>query len=216
MSRSSLASTLVLVVVIAAALASTPVRRSRAQTAQGATTNRPPSVELKVTTGQPAATDSTTVQELDEAGLARLLPLGETSSPEQQQRARPLLVNFWATWCDPCREEFPDLVKIDNEYRPRGLDFVTISLDDLSEINNQVPRFILKMGATAIPAYLLNVKDPETAISAVDKQWRGELPATFLFNRQGQIVFRQMGRIKPKELRKALDAVTDKTVTSDK
>ncbi|HEY0078153.1 MAG TPA: redoxin domain-containing protein [Pyrinomonadaceae bacterium] len=199
MSRRSLSAFSILLVVVAGALAPTPFG-SRARSAQGETKNRPPSVELKV--NAPAANDLTTVQELDEAGLARLLQREGVSS---QQNARPLLVNFWATWCDPCREEFPDLVKIDKDYRSRGLDFVTISLDDVSEINNQVPRFILKMGASAIPAYLLNVKDAETAISAVDKQWRGELPATFLFNRQGQIVFRHMGRIKPKELRKALD-----------
>ena len=38
------------------------------------------------------------------------------------ENPRPLLVNFWATWCDPCQEEFPELVKIDGEFRPRGLD----------------------------------------------------------------------------------------------
>jgi thiol-disulfide isomerase/thioredoxin len=46
-----------------------------------------------------------------------------------EQRERPLLINFWATWCDPCRDEFPDLVKIDSEYRPQSLEFVTVSLD---------------------------------------------------------------------------------------
>ena len=44
---------------------------------------------------------------------------------------RPLLVNYWATWCDPCRDEFPDLVKIDQDYRAKGLDFIAITLDDL-------------------------------------------------------------------------------------
>src|SRR6185503_17473265 len=46
-----------------------------------------------------------------------------------QQREGPLLVNFWATFCDPCRDELPDLVKIDKDYRPRSLEFVTVSLD---------------------------------------------------------------------------------------
>ncbi|HSK64279.1 MAG TPA: TlpA family protein disulfide reductase, partial [Pyrinomonadaceae bacterium] len=52
-----------------------------------------------------------------------------------QQRQRPLLVNFWATFCDPCRDEFPDLVKIDKDFRPQSLEFVTVSLDDMSDIN---------------------------------------------------------------------------------
>ena len=89
---------------------------------------------------------------------------------------KPLLVNFWATWCDPCREEFPDLVKIDKDFRPRGLDFVTVSLDDLQDIKTKVPQFLQQMRATML-AYLLNVPDPEPAINAVDPKWQGDLPA---------------------------------------
>src|SRR5678815_3619227 len=77
-----------------------------------------------------------------------------------QQRERPLLVNFWATFCDPCRDEFPDLVKIDKEYRPQSLDFVTVSLDDIDQLKTDVPKFLSSMKAT-MPAYLLNVTDPE-------------------------------------------------------
>src|SRR3982750_5022906 len=55
-----------------------------------------------------------------------------------QQRGRPLLVNFWATFCDPCRDEFPDLVKIDKDYRPQALEFFTVSLVDMSEIKKEV------------------------------------------------------------------------------
>src|SRR3954452_3102719 len=49
------------------------------------------------------------VREIDVEGLKKLLALDEKSP-------RPLLLNFWATWCEPCRAEFPDLVKIDNDY----------------------------------------------------------------------------------------------------
>ena len=56
-----------------------------------------------------------------------------------------------------------------------------------------------------MPAYLLNVADPEPAIKEVDAAWTGGLPATFLFDPQGQIVFKHLGRILPGELRAALD-----------
>src|SRR5678815_872606 len=84
-----------------------------------------------------------------------------------QQRELPLLVNFWATFCDPCRDEFPDLVKIDKEYRPQSLEFVTVSLDDVSELKTGVPKFLDAMKAT-MPAYLLDAIDPEPAINLVD------------------------------------------------
>ncbi|HEU4797232.1 MAG TPA: TlpA disulfide reductase family protein [Pyrinomonadaceae bacterium] len=126
-----------------------------------------------------------------------------------QQRERPLLVNFWATFCDPCRDEFPDLVKIDKDFRPQSLDFVTVSLDDIGDINTTVPEFLGSMNAT-MPAYLLNVSDPEPAINLVDAKWRGDLPATYLYNEKGEVVFKHIGRVKPDELRSAIEKLVKK------
>jgi thiol-disulfide isomerase/thioredoxin len=114
------------------------------------------------------------------------------------------LVNFWATWCDPCREEFPDLVKVDNDYRGKGLNFIAISLDDVSDIKSAVPQFLKEMKAT-MPVVLLNVNDPEPAIKIVDASWDGQLPATFLYDKEGKVIFRHFGRIQPDELRAAID-----------
>src|SRR5687768_16627705 len=86
------------------------------------------------------------VKQIDIVGLKKLIkPAG-----------RPLLINFWATWCPPCVEEFPDLVKIDSDYRGK-LDVITVSLDDLAEIEISVPRFLAEMKAE-MPAYLLYTK----------------------------------------------------------
>jgi len=65
-----------------------------------------------------------------------------------QQREHPLLVNFWATFCDPCRDEFPDLVKINKDYDWKSLEFFTVSLDDVAEIKGEVPKFLDSMEAT--------------------------------------------------------------------
>ena len=126
-----------------------------------------------------------------------------------QQRQRPLLVNFWATFCDPCRDEFPDLVKIDKEFRPQSLEFVTVSLDDMSDIKTTVPEFLGSMKAT-MPAYLLNVSDPEPAINLVDTNWRGDLPATYLYNEKGEVVFKHVGRVNAAELRSAIEKLVKK------
>src|ERR1700752_665607 len=126
-----------------------------------------------------------------------------------KQRERPLLVNFWATFCDPCRDEFPDLVKIDKDYRPRSLEFVTISLDDFTDIKTSVPQFLDSMKAT-MPAYLLNVSDPEPAINLVDTRWQGDLPATFLYNEKGEVVYKHIGRVNTAELRAAIEKVVSK------
>jgi thiol-disulfide isomerase/thioredoxin len=143
------------------------------------------------------------VRQIDLAGLRKLLS-------REPKNNRPLLVNFWATWCDPCRDEFPDLVKIDQDYRPKGLDFIAISLDDPPDIKTAVPKFLSEMHAT-MPVYLLNVSDPEPAIKVVDKEWGGALPATFLYDAEGRIAFKHFGRVKADELRKAIEqAITKK------
>jgi thiol-disulfide isomerase/thioredoxin len=126
-----------------------------------------------------------------------------------KEKVKPLLVNFWATWCDPCRDEFPDLVKIDSEYRPKSLDFVTVSLDDASEIKLAVPKFLANMKAT-MPAYWLTANDPEPAINAIDPNWSGNLPATFLYNEKGEIVFKHFGRVDASQLRAAIEKAVKK------
>ena len=127
-----------------------------------------------------------------------------------QPRERPLLVNFWATFCDPCRDEFPDLVKIDKDYRPGSIEFVTVSLDDVGEIKTSVPEFLVSMKAT-MPAYLLDVTDPEPAINFIDRRWQGDLPATYLYNEKGELVYKHIGRVNTAELREAIEKVVKKS-----
>ncbi|MDQ6787369.1 MAG: redoxin family protein [Acidobacteriota bacterium] len=117
--------------------------------------------------------------------------------------AKPLLVNFWATWCDPCREEFPELVEINGEYKDK-IDFIVISLDDLAEIKRDVPKFLVEMKAK-MPAYLLKTQDEEAAIGAVSKDWAGGLPFTILFNEKGEIVYNRQGKVEAEKLRGAID-----------
>ena len=143
-----------------------------------------------------AAKPSIVVKQIDATSLNAIV--------KRESAARPLLINFWATWCDPCREEFPDLVELDRQFRPQGLDMISVSLDDLSEIKTEVPKCLRQVGAT-MPAYLLNVSDPDQVISTIDPKWSGALPATFLYDAEGKMVFKHFGRIKPVEVRAAIE-----------
>jgi thiol-disulfide isomerase/thioredoxin len=145
-----------------------------------------------------ASAPSPKVTEIKEAELKSLLGAGDA-------RQRPLLVNFWATWCEPCRAEFPDLVRVRGQYTADQLDFVVVSLDDPPDISKAVPQFLAEVHATALPAYLLHADDEDAAIKMVDPAWDGELPATFLYDRAGRVVFKHTGAVKPDELRAAID-----------
>lgn len=152
----------------------------------------PPAWSTSAGAAQPA-----NVREIDLEGLKKLIQ-------RDPKDTRPLLINFWATWCDSCREEFPDLVKIDADYRAKDLNFVAISLDDVADIKSKVEPFLKEMKAT-MPVVLLNVNDPEPAIHTVDPTWQGDMPATFLYDKDGKVVFKHFGRIKPDELRSVID-----------
>lgn len=105
---------------------------------------------------------------------------------------KPRLINFWATWCGPCREEFPDLVKIGTDHKDK-IDLITVSLDEAVEIDGEVPKFLGEM-RSEFPAYLLKTPDADAAINLVSKDWQGALPFTILFNAQGETIYIKEGK----------------------
>lgn len=133
------------------------------------------------------------VTQIDEIGLKNAL----------KPNGKPLLVNFWATWCDPCREEFPDLVKINADYKGK-IDFIIISLDFPEDINTLVPKFLAEMKAE-MPAFLLSVKDESAVISSISKDWSGGMPFTILYNEKGEIAYFKQGKVKVDVLRGELE-----------
>jgi thiol-disulfide isomerase/thioredoxin len=151
---------------------------------QGKAAAKPPTASPK---------NAALVKRIDFAGLRKAL------TPSN----KPLLVNFWATWCDPCREEFPDLVKLDAEYKGR-IDFITISLDELSEIDRDVPNFLIEMKA-GMPAYLLKAVNDDEAIAFVSKEWAGALPLTILYDAAGKQIYYRQGKVKLDTVRAELD-----------
>lgn len=116
---------------------------------------------------------------------------------------KPLMINFWATWCGPCREEFPDLVKLDEEYRGK-IDFITVTLDFEEELNTGVPRFLADMKAK-MPTFLLVTPDETAAIAAVSKEWAGALPFTVIYEPKGSLAYFHQGIVKPADVRTELN-----------
>jgi thiol-disulfide isomerase/thioredoxin len=101
------------------------------------------------------------------------------------EKGRVVVVNFWATWCEPCREEFPELVRFDRRYAGRGVTFLSVSLDSPRDRDTAVRKFLAEQ-RPAFPVFLKNDRDdPDAFINGVDPQWMGELPATILYDRAG-------------------------------
>lgn len=114
---------------------------------------------------------------LDRQGLAALLT---------RHRGQVVLVNFWATWCEPCREEFPRLKDLEERYRSRGLVVLAVSVD-IPSAYPQVKKF-LRDQKPGLATYLKKPGEDEEFINATDPSWTGALPATFVYDITGKRV----------------------------
>jgi thiol-disulfide isomerase/thioredoxin len=120
----------------------------------------------------------------------------------QQHSGKVVLVNFWATWCEPCREEMPLLAALENKFRERGFVLITISADEPEQERDAYE--FLKQSGVRFPAYLKNVGNSDRFITHIDKDWSGALPALFLFDRSGRKVRGFIGETDPRDLEDAI------------
>jgi thiol-disulfide isomerase/thioredoxin len=99
--------------------------------------------------------------------------------------AKVVLVNMWATWCGPCREEFPDLVKLAKNYRDRGLRVVFVSWDDDAAVTGK----FLAQQQVDFPSYIKasSERDPDF-INAIEPRWTGAFPATMVYDASGKVL----------------------------
>ena len=113
-----------------------------------------------------------------------------------------LLVNFWATWCEPCATEFPELQKMVRMYRRRDLNVVTVSIN-----NPEDKPFVLKFlqEQHAINRNLLfSGSDSADAVSAFGTGWAGGVPYTVLIGMNGEVLFKTQGAMNALEVRRAI------------
>ena len=104
----------------------------------------------------------------------------------QQHRGKPLLVTFWATWCEPCRDEYPMLNELAKQYAAQGLKVVGVNLDDDGDII-LMRRFIARY-KPVFPNYRKKKGEEEPFRQAVLPGWNGTLPASFFYARDGKQV----------------------------
>jgi thiol-disulfide isomerase/thioredoxin len=131
-----------------------------------------------------------------DAGTLLAISLPDTTGRDQplaQWKGKLLVVNFWATWCEPCRDEMPEFVRLQRRYADKGLQFVGIAVDDRDKVSSYVkdiglnyPALIGGMGAIELSKTFGN------SLSA--------LPFTIVVDPKGSIVLTQLGVLKPSQL----------------
>lgn len=101
-----------------------------------------------------------------------------------EQRGRVVLVNYWATWCPPCRAETPGLVRLADEYKERGLEVVGVSVDEnLADVPPFIEKYQIKY-PVLLPGGDVNLPAGEIT-----------LPTTLLYDKNGRLAKKYVGRV---------------------
>ncbi len=119
---------------------------------------------------------------IDTAGYQKLL---------EQYKGKPLLVTFWATWCEPCRDEYPMLNELAKQYAPQGLKVVGISLDQDGDLI-LMRRFLARYNPV-FPNYRKKKGEEDEFIQAVMSGWNGSIPASVFYAKDGKQVGHLVG-----------------------
>ncbi len=97
-----------------------------------------------------------------------------------------LLVTFWATWCEPCRDEYPMIISLSKEYGPQGLAVVGVSLDEDADLG--LVRQFLDKAQPGFPNYRQKPGiDADAFYQGVNPDWRGTMPQTDFYGRDGHL-----------------------------
>lgn len=121
-----------------------------------------------------------------------------------QWRGKVLVVNYWATWCHPCREEMPGFSRLQDKFRDKGVQFVGISIDDAAKI--------IEFQKETPTTYPLLIGDIGTMKSSADLgNTRQALPFTAVFDRQGKLALTKLGRLSEKEIEPELASLASRS-----
>jgi thiol-disulfide isomerase/thioredoxin len=109
----------------------------------------------------------------------------------QQYKGKPLLVTFWATWCEPCRDEYPMLNELAKQYAPQGLKVVGVSLDQDGDLI--LMRRFLARYKPVFPNYRKKKGEEDAFVQAVLPGWNGSIPASFFYAKDGKQIGHLVG-----------------------
>jgi thiol-disulfide isomerase/thioredoxin len=128
----------------------------------------------------------------------------------KQNDATVTVVNFWATWCVPCIEEFPAFMKLDRTLDERGVEVIFVSTDFPDE-KDAAREFLAEQGLSET-SYL---KEGKTTpfVNAFHEDWTGAIPATFIYDAEGTLIEFWEGKTDFESLKSRVESALNGTET---
>ena len=129
------------------------------------------------------------LQDINKAPDFTLLSINDSSYTLSKMEGKVVLINFWATWCGPCRMEIPEFNELQKTYHERGLNILGISVSD----NKKQLKNFTKSFAVDYPLLYGSAKDMNKVMRDYDGVYA--VPSSFLIGKNGNIIWKYPGAI---------------------
>jgi len=126
------------------------------------------------------------------------ITINELNDIIKNREGKVLLINIWATWCVPCKEEFPDLIKISDKFSEQ-IKLIGISIDYPDEVESKIIPFLNALQPN-FTNYVNAENDAEKFINNLNPEWSGAIPATFFYDSEGKQFLFYEGKMFFKEI----------------
>ncbi len=141
-------------------------------------------------------------------GPATFISNAEMHKRIAQHRGQVVLLHLWATWCLPCLDELPIIGQFARDMKGKGVQVVSVSLDDPIEFaSKKVGKLLKEKTGGTLTNVILKTDDPQAFIKGIDPRWDGDIPALFAYDKDGRLRKAHIGQATRPDLEKLVSAL---------